>query len=106
MLWRSFLLLLQLHACLHSPLHTLYIEDLLRLRAVPPNAFRKAPRGVEVDLVGNVHARGVHRRVRRVPGRDPDLAERPARRAQGQACFGTSLRSTTLPPCETDARVL
>ena len=38
------------------------IGNLLRLRAVPPNALREAPSGVEVDLVRDVHPGGVHRR--------------------------------------------
>ena len=38
------------------------LGNLLRLRAVPPNALREAPGGVEVDLVRDVHPGGVHRR--------------------------------------------
>ena len=46
-----------------AKLHILHPwPKLLRLCAVPTDALREAPGGVEVHLVGDVHARRVHRR--------------------------------------------
>lgn len=38
------------------------VQNLLRLRTIPTDALREAPGRVEVHLVRDVHARGVHRR--------------------------------------------